>query len=56
MVVPFLGCTFGAFLYDFFVYTGPESPMNKPALGLHDLAVWLRLMPGAKKKQEKYEV
>jgi aquaglyceroporin related protein len=30
MVAPFLGCTFGGFLQDFFVYTGPESPVNTP--------------------------
>lgn len=34
MVVPFLGCTFGGFLYDLFIYTGPESPVNMPWMGL----------------------
>lgn len=33
MVAPFFGCTFGAFLYDAFIYTG-ESPVNTPWLGL----------------------
>jgi len=32
MVAPFCGCTFGALLYDLFIYTGPESPMNLPWL------------------------
>jgi aquaglyceroporin related protein len=36
MVAPFLGCTFGAFLYDVFIYTGP-SPINTPWLGLKQL-------------------
>ena len=30
MVAPFLGCTFGGLLYDLFIYTGPESPVNMP--------------------------
>ena len=34
MVAPFLGCAFGGFLYDVFIYTGPESPINTPWLGL----------------------
>lgn len=53
MVAPFLGCTFGAFLYDFFIYTGPESPVNTPWLGLKDLVTqpWR-----SKRKQKKYEV
>jgi aquaglyceroporin related protein len=33
MVAPFLGCAFGATLYDIFIYTGP-SPINTPWLGL----------------------
>ena len=37
MFAPFLGCTFGAFLYDVFIYTGPESPINTPWLGLKHL-------------------
>ncbi len=37
MVASFLGCTFGGFLYDLFIYTGPESPINTPWLGLRRL-------------------
>ena len=37
MVASFLGCTFGGFLYDVFIYTGPESPINTPWLGLKRL-------------------
>lgn len=33
MVAPFLGCAFGGFLYDVFIYTGP-SPINTPWLGV----------------------
>jgi len=33
MVAPFLGCAFGGFLYDVFIYTG-ESPINTPWMGL----------------------
>ncbi|KAF5852978.1 hypothetical protein GGP41_001531 [Bipolaris sorokiniana] len=33
MVAPFLGCAFGGFLYDVFIYKGP-SPINSPWLGL----------------------
>ncbi|KAF2036678.1 aquaporin [Setomelanomma holmii] len=36
MVAPFLGCAFGGFLYDVFIYTGP-SPVNTPWLGLKHL-------------------
>ncbi|KAI6245593.1 Aquaporin [Erysiphe necator] len=36
MVVPFLGCLFGGFLYDAFLYTG-ESPLNEPWFGLKRL-------------------
>ena len=38
MVASFLGCTFGGFLYDLFIYTGPESPINTPWLGLKRLS------------------
>ena len=34
MVAPFCGCMFGGFLYDLFIYTGPESPLNSPYFGL----------------------
>lgn len=37
MVASFLGCTFGGFLYDLFIYTGPESPINTPWMGLKQL-------------------
>ncbi|RMZ77857.1 hypothetical protein DV737_g4137, partial [Chaetothyriales sp. CBS 132003] len=37
MVAPFFGCTFGAFLYDVFLWTG-ESPVNTPWMGLKRLA------------------
>jgi aquaglyceroporin related protein, other eukaryote len=37
MVAPFFGCSFGGFLYDVFIYTGP-SPINTPWLGLKRLA------------------
>ena len=33
MVAPFCGCIFGAFLYDLFIYTGPDSPVNTPWMG-----------------------
>jgi aquaglyceroporin related protein len=33
MLAPFFGTTFGAFLYDVFIYTG-ESPINTPWMGL----------------------
>jgi len=51
MVAPFLGCTFGGFPYEFFVYTGPESPVN---------TLWLRfkyLLSGGywRKKRDKGE-
>ncbi|KAG4304217.1 hypothetical protein PORY_002398, partial [Pneumocystis oryctolagi] len=34
MLAPFIGCLLGGFIYDFFVYTGPESPLNAPYFGL----------------------
>ncbi|CAL8578236.1 glycerol channel [Xanthoria parietina] len=42
VVASFLGCTFGGFLYDVFIYTGPESPINTPWLGLKRI-----IRPGA---------
>lgn len=33
MICPFIGCTFGGFLYDTLIYTG-ESPINTPWMGL----------------------
>jgi aquaglyceroporin related protein len=37
MVAPFLGTTFGGFLYDVFIYTG-DSPINTPWMGLRRIA------------------
>lgn len=37
MVAPMCGCIFGGFLYDAFIYTGPESPLNKPWWGFKAL-------------------
>ncbi|KAK2741057.1 hypothetical protein FQN57_005797 [Myotisia sp. PD_48] len=34
MVAPFCGCVFGGFLYDVFLYTGSESPINAPYMGV----------------------
>jgi len=36
MVAPFVGCIFGGFLYDVFIYTGP-SPVNTPWLGMKQI-------------------
>ncbi|KIW98450.1 uncharacterized protein Z519_00111 [Cladophialophora bantiana CBS 173.52] len=36
MICPFIGCTFGGFLYDTLIYTG-ESPMNTPWMGIKRL-------------------
>ncbi|EFW18977.1 aquaporin [Coccidioides posadasii str. Silveira] len=36
IVAPFLGCVFGGFLYDVFLYEG-DSPVNTPLLGLKRL-------------------
>lgn len=45
MVAPFFGCTFGAWLYDMFLYTGADSPVNTPWMGLK------RLLPYPKRTQ-----
>ncbi|KAJ5533772.1 hypothetical protein N7527_000026 [Penicillium freii] len=37
MVAPILGCTFGGWLYDLFLYTGMDSPINTPWMGLKRL-------------------
>ncbi|OOQ84321.1 Aquaporin-7 [Penicillium brasilianum] len=37
MVAPFLGCTFGGWIYDVFLYTGQDSPVNTPWLGIKRL-------------------
>lgn len=34
MVAPFLGCTFGGWIYDVFLYTGRASPINTPWMGI----------------------
>lgn len=36
MICPFIGGTFGGFLYDVLIYTG-KSPINTPWLGLKSL-------------------
>jgi aquaglyceroporin related protein len=54
MVAPFCGTLFGGFLYDSFIYTGPESPVNTPWLGVKYLLTggyWRK-----KKDPEKYDV
>lgn len=54
MVAPFLGCMFGGLLYDAFLYTGPESPINTPWMGVKYLlsgGYWRK-----KKGQGKYDV
>lgn len=45
MVMPFLGCVFGGFLYDLLLFTG-DSPINTPYLGLY------RFVPGLRKKYD----
>lgn len=37
MIAPFFGCAFGGLLYDMFLYTGAESPVNTPWMGLKQL-------------------
>jgi aquaglyceroporin related protein len=37
MVAPFIGCTFGGWMYDMFLYTGTDSPVNTPYAGLRRL-------------------
>ncbi|KAL5334255.1 aquaporin-like protein [Aspergillus crustosus] len=34
IVAPFIGCSFGGWLYDMFLYVGTDSPVNTPYLGL----------------------
>ncbi|KXL50219.1 hypothetical protein M433DRAFT_151369 [Acidomyces richmondensis BFW] len=45
MVIPFIGCTLGGFLYDLLLFTG-ESPINTPFLGFY------RVIPGLRRKYE----
>lgn len=33
IVIPFIGALLGAFIYDFFVYQGEDSPLNQPDFG-----------------------
>ncbi|KAJ2898187.1 uncharacterized protein MKZ38_004113 [Zalerion maritima] len=40
MVAPFFGCVFGGFLYDLLLYTGRDSPINAPYMGLDRLFSW----------------
>ncbi|KAB5583215.1 aquaglyceroporin [Coniochaeta sp. 2T2.1] len=42
MVSPFLGALTGGFLYDVFLYTGNDSPVNTPYLGFARLFQWKR--------------
>ncbi|OQD73256.1 hypothetical protein PENDEC_c016G02686 [Penicillium decumbens] len=37
MVAPFLGCAFGGWIYDVFLYTGLDSPINTPWMGIKRL-------------------
>ncbi|KAJ5776144.1 uncharacterized protein N7511_001155 [Penicillium nucicola] len=37
MVAPILGCAFGGWIYDLFLYTGTDSPVNTPWMGLKRL-------------------
>lgn len=39
MVAPFMGCTFGGWIYDVFLYTGLDSPINTPWMGLNRMFV-----------------
>ena len=37
MIAPFLGCTLGGWIYDLFLYTGLDSPVNTPWMGVSRL-------------------
>ncbi|KAJ5549911.1 hypothetical protein N7461_004609 [Penicillium sp. DV-2018c] len=37
MIAPILGCTFGGWLYDVFLYMGTDSPINTPWMGIERL-------------------
>lgn len=54
MVAPFCGAMFGGFLYDVFIYTGPESPINQEWLGLK--FVFDMTLKKQKKEMEEGEV
>lgn len=45
MVIPFIGCTLGGFLYDLLLFTG-ESPINTPFMGFY------RFIPSLRRKYE----
>ncbi|KAJ5495708.1 Aquaporin-3 [Penicillium diatomitis] len=45
MIAPFFGCAFGGWLYDVFLYTGFQSPVNTPWLGLKRLWCFSRRQP-----------
>lgn len=36
IVAPLIGCTFGGFLYDTLIFTGADSPINKPNLNFNE--------------------
>lgn len=58
MVAPFCGCVFGGFLYDAFIYTGPESPLNQPWWGLkaiYDHHRWRRLQRHRERERRRVE-
>jgi len=44
IVAPFLGCLFGGWLHDMFLYDG-ESPVNTPWIGLRRLVRHDRAKP-----------
>lgn len=54
MIAPFFGTTFGAFLYDLFIYTG-ESPINTPWLGLRHLVVPQHAAEARKRRQQRHK-
>jgi aquaglyceroporin related protein len=47
IVAPFIGCAFGGFLYDVFIYTG-ESPINTPWMGMKRI-----IRPNLKRKIDR---
>ena len=47
IVAPFIGCAFGGFLYDVFIYTG-ESPINTPWMGMKRI-----VRPGLKQRIDR---
>jgi len=53
MVAPFPGCMFGAFLYDAFIYTGPDSPLNQPNFGMDRYTKAWHEWRGARAKTKK---